>query len=57
MGQNIKESLENWHFLELLMDFIAEICEVKIEAWLWLSNFRGLNIKMYTNWYSFNYII
>jgi hypothetical protein len=40
MGQNIKEFLENWQFLEILMDFIAEICEVKIEAWLWLSIFR-----------------
>jgi hypothetical protein len=40
MGQNIKEFLENWQFLELLMDLIAEICEVKIETWLWLSIFR-----------------
>jgi len=40
MGQNIKEFIENWQFLELLMDSIAEICEVKIETWLWLSIFR-----------------
>jgi hypothetical protein len=37
MGQNIKEFIENWQYLELLMDSIAEICEVKIETWLWLS--------------------